>query len=93
MTEQIDRDQYVTELVQEVLPPDTAFAVLGCKDFSTLASALAWAGRDDVDRMEGLLREAVVQLEPHTLEWLAEGAESPAGYLTSKVRRAHREQW
>jgi hypothetical protein len=89
----IDRDQHVTELVQEVLPADAAFAVLGCKDFGTLAATLARTGRDDVDRMEGLLREAVVQLEPHTLEWLAEGAESPAGYLTNKVRRAHSEQW
>ena len=67
--------------------------MLGCKDFGTPAATLARAGRDDGDRMEGLLREAVVQLEPHTLEWLAEGAESPAGYLTSKVRRAHSEQW
>lgn len=92
MIEQGDRDRYVTELVQEVLPADTAFAVLGCKDFNKLAAALAWAGRDDTDRMEGLLREAAVQLEPHTLEWLAAGAESPAGYLTNKVRRAHKEQ-
>lgn len=93
MIERSDRDEYVTELVQEVLPADTAFAVLGCKDFGTLAAALAQAGRNDADRMEGLLREAIVQLEPHTLDWLAEGAESPAGYLMNKVHRAHREQW
>ncbi|MFJ8963205.1 hypothetical protein ACIRG5_27840 [Lentzea sp. NPDC102401] len=92
MADHGDRDQLVTELLQEVLPADAAFAVLGCKDFTTLAFTLARAGRDDANKMEGLLREVAVELEPHTLEWLAAGAESPAGYLTNKVRRAHREQ-
>jgi hypothetical protein len=77
MTDPDDRDKYVAELVQEVLPTDTAFAVLSCNAFSKSAATLAWAGRDDANVMEGLLREVAVELEPHTLEWLTEGAEPP----------------
>lgn len=87
-----DRDEYVAELIKEVLPQDTAYAVLSCESFGKLAAALAWAGRDDANVMEGLLREAVVQLEPSTLQWLAEGAEHPAAFLISKVRLARQDQ-
>ncbi|MFD2419010.1 hypothetical protein [Amycolatopsis pigmentata] len=92
MTDQDDRDEYVAELVQEVLPVDTAYAVLSSEDFSRFAAVLASAGHGDARKMEGLLREAVVELEPHTLEWLAVGAESPVGFLTNRVRRARYEQ-
>jgi hypothetical protein len=91
----IDRDEqdhYVADLINEVLPPDTAFAVLSSDSFGKLVDAVAWAGRNDTRRMEGVLREVVVELEPSTLEWLAEGAESPVGYLISRVRRVGREQ-
>jgi len=92
MIDHNDRDEYVAELISEVLPQDTAFAVLSCESFGKLAATLASAGRDDAGLMEGLLREAVVQLEPSTLEWLAEGAEHPAAFLINKVRLAQQDQ-
>ncbi|SDD88138.1 hypothetical protein SAMN05216174_12114 [Actinokineospora iranica] len=92
MIDRDGREEYVSSLISELLPFDTAFAVLGCARFRNLVDVLGRLGRDDAAAIEGLLREAVVELEPHKLEWLAEGAESPAGFLVSRVRRAYEEQ-
>jgi hypothetical protein len=66
---------------------------MGSDDFGKLASTpLTKAGRDDPAVMGGLLREIVVEMDEHTLEWPAVGADSPIGFLINRIRTVRGEQ-
>jgi hypothetical protein len=81
--------ELVTGLVTRTwngLNADIATAVLGDEDaFGALVFRLQDAGGREAAGVTAAWDELVGQLDENTLDWLAEDAENPAGFLASRV--------
>lgn len=86
MTNRAERDEHVRQLCSDLLPPETATAVTTCSEFGALATNLAKAADDDLDAMTDLFVQTVEDLDTNTLAWIP-SADSPAGFLASRVKR------
>lgn len=81
--------EYVTGLVTSTWTGenhDVAKAVTADEDaFGALVFRLQQAGGTDPDGLTSVWNEVVDQLDDSTLDFLAERADSPAGFLASRV--------
>ena len=80
------RDEYVHDIVLAHLDDEAAEAVNRCEAFTALAVTLARAGGDDAAEMGAVFDRVVAGLDEGTVRWLAQGADTPAAFLQSKIK-------